>query len=360
MKPRLMKLLRSAALLGAVLLTGMAQAQSPARALTSCTGKFPNPITDVCWSCMFPISLASVPMGDGRDIPGDNGSPLCICPAPPPVFERPGVTLGYWEPVRSVDVTRKPFCLVGLGGIDLMSDGGGGSQAGGATSFLPMPEHTHPHNAATGKGLSFYQAHWYTNPIMYLLELVVDAGCVESGGFDLGYMTEVDPLWNDDEWTNVLNFESALFSNILVQATCAADCLAASVPGAGMPLPFMFWCAGCNGSTFPLNGNIQAHVGGVQAASLIAQRLTHKLQRQLINWTFHTYAAVCSPFPNPVIDKVAFKQQLTYPVPQTTGTPYCCNWQGETTIISGAGKEFPYAGEDFNFFMFRKRVCCLF
>ncbi len=357
---RLCRLLAQLALLAGAACFGVAQAQSPARAMTSCEGKFPNPITDVCWSCLFPISLAGAPMGDGRDIPGDNGDPICICPAPPPVFERVGLTLGYWEPVRSVDVTRKPFCLVGLGGIDLASDGGGGSASGGASSFLPMPEHTQQHRSSAAQDGSFYQAHWYANPIMYLLEIVMDAGCMESGGFDIGYLTEVDPLWNDDELTNILNFESALFSNIIVQATCAIDCIAASIPGAGMPLPFMFWCNGCNGTTFPLDGNVQAHIGGVQAASLVASRLTHKLQRELIEWTFHTFAAVCGPFPNPIIDKVAFKQQLAYPIPQTERTPYCCNWQGETTTISGAGKEYPYAGEDFNFFMFRKRVCCLF
>jgi conjugal transfer pilus assembly protein TraU len=347
------------ALLMVLACTGIAQAQSPARAITSCEGGFPNPITDVCWSCLYPISIAGAELGNGRDIPGDNGNPVCICPAPPPIFERVGVTLGYWEPVRSVDVTRKPFCLVGLDGIDLASDGGGGSATGGASSFLPMPEHTQQRRGSAGQDHSFYQAHWYANPLMYLMQVVLDAGCMTSGGFDLGYLTEVDPLWGDDELTNILNFESALFSSVLAQISCGFDCLTASVPG-GIPVVPMFWCAGCNGTTFPLNGNVQAHIGGVQAASLVAQRLTHKLQRELIEWTHHSFAAVCGAFPNPVIDKVAFKQQIYYPIPQTEAAPYCCNWQGETTTINGAGKEFPYAGEDFNFFMFRKRTCCLF
>ncbi|MEO8152373.1 MAG: TraU family protein [Rhizobacter sp.] len=363
MKRGLHQLLTALCAFAALAFAGVAQAElSPARKLTTCEGKFPNPITDVCWSCMFPISIAGVAMGDGDDIlqGADNGDPICICPAPPPVFERVGATLGYWEPVRSVDVSRKPFCLVGLGGIDLASDGGGGTATGGASSFLPMPEHTQQHRSSGAQDGSFYQAHWYANPVMYLLEIVTDAGCVETGGFDLGYLTEVDPLWNDDELTNILNFESALFSNLIVQATCAVDCVAASIPKVGMPLPFMMWCAGCNGSNFPLNGNVQAHIGGVQAASLIAERLVHKLQRELVEWTFHTFAAVCGPFPNPIIDKVAFKQQLAYPIPQTEKEPYCCNWMGQTTTLSGAGKEYPYSGEDFNFFMFRKRVCCLF
>lgn len=340
--------------------SGPAAAQSsmsPARQITSCEGKFPNPITDICWSCVFPISVAGAAMGDGQDIPGDNGSPTCVCPAPPPVFKRIGVTTGFWEPVRSVDVTRKPFCLVGLGGIDMGGDVGGDGATEGASGAFAMPEHTQQGRSATGSDGSFYQAHWYFNPVMYLLEVLADAGCTESGAMDIGYLTEVDPLWNDDELTNILNPEALLFSNLIVQATCAVDCIGASTV---LPVPVMFWCAGCNGTTFPLDGYVQSHVGGVQAASLIAQRLTHKLQRMTIEWMHHTYGAVCGPVPNPIIDKVAFKQQIFYPTPQTAKAPYCCNWQGGTTIVSGAGKEYPYKGEDFNFFLFRKRVCCVF
>lgn len=313
---------------------------------TTCVGKFPNPVSDICWPCMYPITVGGVPFrADGQDIPGDNGSPECICPAPPPVFERVGVTTGFFEPARTVDVTRKPFCLVGLGGIDV---GGGGG--------MKVPHHGRQGRDTHGSDGSFYQAHWYANPLAYILEMVLDAVCMESGGIDLIYLTEVDPLWNNDELTNILNFESALFSNPIVQATCAIDCVAAST---FLPVPFMFWCAGCNGPMFPLDGFVPAHIGGVQAASLVSQRLTHKLQRELVEWTFHTYAAVCGPFPNPIIDKVAFKQQILYPVPQTAKAPYCCNWQGNTTVFTGAGKEYPYEGEDFSFMLYRKRVCCV-
>jgi conjugal transfer pilus assembly protein TraU len=42
-------------------------------------------------------------------------SPLCACGSPIPI---PGITLGFWEPVRMIDVTRSKFCMVGLG-LDL-------------------------------------------------------------------------------------------------------------------------------------------------------------------------------------------------------------------------------------------------
>ena len=90
-------------------------------------------------------------------------SPLCVCPGAP---TRIGLSIGFWEPARQVEVTRKPFCLVSLGGISL--DPG-----------MPAPEAAQwarTTGAATG---AFYQAHWYVNPILYWLEVLLDFPCLE-------------------------------------------------------------------------------------------------------------------------------------------------------------------------------------
>ena len=82
----------------------------------TCHGKFMNPITDICWSCAFPMSIGSLPMiVDSQDDTPNPSSPVCFCDNPP----RVGLSIGFWEPVRLVDVTRTPFCMVGLGGISL-------------------------------------------------------------------------------------------------------------------------------------------------------------------------------------------------------------------------------------------------
>lgn len=312
---------------------------SPVGELTTCVGKFPNPITDTCWSCIWPMSFGGVEFGSGRDIPGDNGKPTCLCPGTP---VRKGVTFGYWEPSHAIDVAQ-PGCLVGLGGID---------------TGIPGPEHTQNRRGAHGQDGSFYQSHWYTDPLMSLTEMVLDAACVSGTVTDIGYLSEVDPTQREDLAAIFVNPEAALFTALPLQASCGADCLASSVlPNAGQ-----YWCAGCHGPMFPLTGRVPAHVGGLaQASSLVAMRTVAGLQRKGILWTQHTYAAVCGPFPNPaVIDKVSHKTQRTFPVPQTTGTPTCCNWMGETQAITGAGSEFPYGGEQAHYRMFGKRVCCLF
>ena len=42
---------------------------------------------------------------------------MCIKGTPPlPV---PGISLGFWEPVRLVDITRTPYCLTSLAGLSV-------------------------------------------------------------------------------------------------------------------------------------------------------------------------------------------------------------------------------------------------
>jgi conjugal transfer pilus assembly protein TraU len=82
-----------------------------------------------------------------------------------------------------------------------------------------------------------------------------DFACLESSGFDLGYITELDPLWGDDETGFILNPEAALFGNPIAQAACVADCGLAS---AGFSNDAFFWCNGCQGSLYPFTGTVLA------------------------------------------------------------------------------------------------------
>ena len=118
--------------------------------------------------------------------------------------------------------------------------------------------------------------------LLHVSALVLDRGAARSrlpGGrrLDIAWTSELDPAWLDDELSFLLNPEAALFANLPAQAACAADCAAAS---AGLPLDPMFWCAGCQGGMYPLTGNVAAHVGGVQASLLAAQRLVYRLHRR--------------------------------------------------------------------------------
>lgn len=318
---------------------------APARTADSltCTGRFPNPITDICWSCILPISIGSATVGNiggQEDIPNP-GNPVCSCGVNPVI----GLSIGFWEPARHVEVVRKPFCLASLGGIDLDP----GIPAPAAGRFTRAE--------GDGDGGGFYQAHFYANPVLFWLEAVTDFPCLEKGSFDLAYLTELDPLWNDDELSLILNPEALLFANPAAVAACAADCVASST---GIGPPELFWCAGCQGGLYPLTGHVPYHLGGVRTAALLAQRLTAKLHRELLAWGWHGKAGLCGPYFLPAMDKSAYKTQLTYPIPSTTKEDgRCCQPFGRSTITWGAGKEYPVRGEDFAFLLFRKRNCCV-
>ena len=72
-----------------------------------------------------------------------------------------------------------------------------------------------------------------------------------------------------------------LFANPLALAACAADCVSSTVK---LPIDEMFWCAGCQGSMYPMNGNVSASIGHVQASRLVLSRFAYKLHRELVAW----------------------------------------------------------------------------
>ena len=231
----------------------------------SCTGRFVNPVTDVCWECLFPISIGPIRIGSATGAPDtpNPGSPICYCGSPIP---RIGLSLGVWEPARLIDASRAPWCFPNLGGLTI--DGG-----------LPAGRGRTGASGGDGAQGSTWHVHYYVYPLLSWIGALLDLGCLEGGGLDIAWVSELDPAWRDDELSFLLSPEAALFADLPVQAACAADCAAAS---AGLPLDALYWCAGCQGAMYPLTGNVGAHVGGVQASLLAAQRLVFRLHRTLL------------------------------------------------------------------------------
>lgn len=307
----------------------------------NCVGRFVNPITDICWSCLFPITLGGQRVSaKGEDTPNPKIF-VCKCGQPIPRF---GIPVSFWEPSRLVDVTRTPYCMVGLGGLSLQKTGirQRGSVGNGSQGRM--------------RG-SFYHVHWYMYPVVYWLELLTDFVCLEKGQFDVAYITELDPLWNDDEEAFIFHPEAGLFGTPLAQAACAADCIASSVGFADGGEGATKWCGGCQGSLYPFTGTVAAHVGGVQASLLMVQRMIAKLHRQGLLRRTYGKDAWCEAVPAPFIVKNQYKTQMTYPVPSTQKPG--CYPLGRSETLWGKGKEMPYKGEDFGYLIWRKRSCCL-
>ena len=314
---------------------------SVALAVAPCTGKFFNPITDICWDCLLPISLGKYNIIEMSQ-EGTNsytGAPYCMCNSP----LRVGAAIGFFEPVRMAEVSRSNFCFHALGGIQI--DPG-----------IDVPLHSQAQKRDGQANHSFYQSHWYTSPLLFWLEVLLDDFCLERGTFDVAYISEADPTWADSEWSFVLNPDVVLFANPLAQGVCAADCIAAT---AGFPLNTLYWCDGCSGPMYPLTGWVGAHVGGVQASSLIVARMTNKMHRMGLIWAGSGSAGTCGMYPQVLMDKTNYKFQMVYPTPQTDKIAgRCCQPFGRSSVLWGAGKEVPFVGNNFAYQIFRKRDCC--
>ena len=232
-------------------------------AAPACQGHFVDPITDICWDCIFPLSIGSSKVSAGGLPDTENpSSPLQVCPTPPPVFERIGLAIGFWEPFALTDVTRSPYCMVNLGGMRIDAGklgSGGGKRQGGVT---------------TG---AFYHVHWYKYPLTWWLNIITDVGCLQGGDMDIGYLSELDPTWDDSSLATILAPEAILFGNVVAQGACAGDALASAT---GSSLNALFWCAGSHGSLYPFSGFVSNQASPQAATVLLSERMDYKLHRQ--------------------------------------------------------------------------------
>lgn len=332
----------------AVLLV-VALLQSSVSSASTCKGRFVNPITDICWSCLMPISIGNLKIGDGvapkkRDTKNPS-SPVCLCTkSNVPV---PGLSIGFWEPVRLVDITRTPYCMTNLGGTTMGSD------------YRKIANHKSSSNAHDSK-YSFYHLHYYVYPLLYWLELVTDFVCLEKSSFDVAYMSEFDPTWNDPKLQSILNPEALLFANPIAQSVCALDCASSTVT---MPMDDLFWCAGCLGNIYPFSGANADHSGGVQTSSLLTARIIAKMHRAgLARETSSSDGRINGPLCRKSIamriKKSQYKLQMLYPRPSSG--PIGCWPIGLSDAMYSSFNEYPNDGEDWGYLIWRKINCCMF
>ncbi|EAW0584484.1 conjugal transfer protein TraU [Campylobacter upsaliensis] len=312
----------------------------PQKAEAVCT---PNPaqiintLGSLCWSCIFPLSVAGIQVAHGPmpDPQGSVGSPICICPAPPPLFIRIGIPIGYFEPNRMIDSVKDPYCFMGLGfGIPELVGAGKGTKGDG-----------------NDRTRVFYQSHYYIYPVIEILSILTDFICMSIGGIDIAYMTEVDPLWQDDELTALINPEALLFGNPISNLSCMADSVSSM---ANVTLDPLFWCKGSWGNAYPLSGNTGSK-DYVEDAASVAAGMIYKLHRELILWESAGQLGLCGEFPMPIWRKSSYRLQITAPIPYPMGMSI-----GQSGILWSFAKNLPSLGDNFSFLLFKKRECCMF
>ncbi|WP_272664076.1 MULTISPECIES: conjugal transfer pilus assembly protein TraU [unclassified Providencia] len=315
--------------------------QTSQAAAIECDGRWVNPITDICWNCMFPMSIGSVKVSIGGiglpDTPNPS-SPIQFCPAPPPLFQRIGIAIGFWEPFAMTDVTRAPTCMVNMGGFQIPITKVGTGKA------------TKSAGDSTG---TFYHVHWYKYPLISWLNIIESAACMQGGEYDIAYLTELDPMWNDDELALFTNPEAMVFANPIAQMACAADAIAAE---AGMPLDPLFWCAGAHGSVYPFSGSINHESSGLNSSVLMTERMNFKLHRQgIIMDSVGADRAVCLEYPQPIIPKSRYRYQMVNTIPDANQ----CHPYGRSVLRWQLGKELPTSKKNYGHVVWKKRNCVI-
>lgn len=228
-------------IVGKVAATAILLAGSPfvtAAGSVLCQGTVYNPLTETNWNNAFPITIGGIRIGAGSNPPLMHMPPICMCPGPNGV-PIPGIGMTYWEPAYVAEIARTPGCLSTLGGQEALP----GFEF--RTSNQSMED-----GDKGGEGTTNMEVHWYQYPLYSVLNLMGTLGCMNSGGYNLADLTEVDPTWSNSAWSAVAFPETALYASFPMIAACIPDSISST---AGLPLDMMNWCAG-NKTIYPLVG----------------------------------------------------------------------------------------------------------
>jgi len=336
-----------------------------------CPNNFPNFISDICWSCMFPFKLfkgTKLLANSGEDFEtAADSSLVCLCPGQLKI----GTPISFWEMSYIVDVHTTPGCFPTLGGMK-----------------IPLPWVDLQYGAISDTGHRseqvFRNSAYYVSPMMYLLEAVIDDTCSDRSPFDVGWASEFDPTWSDDELALIKMPVAYAFGTLPGIMAAIPDAAAAMV---GFPINNIFWQAGSWGPIYPLTGNVSQYKSMDQVSRLLATRMlaeAHAMREMAGLFSKGggrsyacepgeaacdggtTQAAMCagSPWDMPqqlIMKKKQYKMQRIFPVPFTTKLPLggCCSPIGRETAMSEMFTQTPVPGyKDFGYAVFRKRDCC--
>lgn len=310
-----------------------------------CTGSFPNLITDICYDCMFPISMGGGLFnfgvsGDDYDT-GASKLPICICINTLSV----GTPIGLWEPRFMVDTTNKPGCMPLLGGVDI-------DPPYNASEYGSDKVNNRLGGMRTSKS-AFMHVNEYINPVMTALGVIAQSPCLDSRSFDVPFISWADPTWNDDSLSMILTPYAYPFAGLASIAAEMPDAILATV---GFPSATLFWVAGAWGPMYPLTGNVGTANTPEQVSHLLIARLFAKLHAAGTQQTTAGQDALQScgalGLPQLLMDKRQYKTNRIFPWPDNMCTPI-----GRPLQIQEMGAARPQ-DKDYGYFIFQRKDCC--
>lgn len=323
----------------------------PGTSMSICStnaGAIMESITSICWECVFPMKIAGfdiIPGNSDNDFLDMDSEAVCVCVDEDcyPCFTGIGATLSYWAQNRVSETVSDPWCFPYYG-IDMssMSDG----------TLMGTSSVSAGNRGAKTSGHGFAQAHWWKNEVW--TEIIADiAGdmCDKGGedsddGNDIGWFTELDPMWNDDLLQAVIEPEALLFANPIAQLACIPQAISAAI---GWDMPLLFWCIG-GGSAYPMTGAIN-NPDYVEANERVAARSIYKMNRLLLLCDTAIDACDCRSLP--IWWESHYRIQAAKPVQD-----YTCQTLGRTGVLWAYSKNPPMMTDNFVWLLYRKATCC--
>ena len=320
----------------------------PAAALCPEESALNDLVSAICWDCIFPLWYAGVEIVEGthvNDITESEDTTECECPVDWPPYEEEGLVISYWPVSYYVELVKDPYCFPSFGS-DMGSDDEGSSTAkylkkGGGEEI----GHGNPGTS------TFMQAHFWYFYILGMMDSTLDEMCQEMTSTDLVGLSEIDPIWQDDELAAIIQAESYIFANYGSQLTCIADAISTN---AGYSLSPLFWCVGSSGSLYPPTGHAN-NDDLLQAYELIVGRAVARMHRQAAICDGACWYCQCMY--TPIWIKHHYRDQVAWPVDAGFCTAF-----GTSDIAWGPGKNPPNVNKMDNliFLLYRKRTCCDF
>lgn len=306
------------------------------KARAACTdSSMINPINDIVWDCIFPISIAGIPLDFGEHPPdNERGGFFCECPGQG--ITGMGFQVSFWEPARMIDTVQDAWCFPGLGMS--MSAGAGSGYVGGGS-----------YQSNATRNIAFGHYHYYIMPVWAILDLFTDIPCLsDETSFDLAMVSEVRPDWHDDLTAAQYYPETALMANPFTVLACMADAAAATVQ---RPIDALYWCMGAWGTTYPMTGHITAKDfvaanAGIAGKAMFVQARTAMLPDRAVNY--------CGTTLLPIWNKSHWRIQQSDPVVDNR-----CHAIGHPGILWTSRKNPVGRGDNFSWVLFRKVNCCV-
>ena len=305
-----------------------------------------------CWDCIFPMRINGQTIkssgGSGKIPSGAMSELVCSCPdsAGVPEFGQP---FSGWFPRFVTETIQKPYCSPTLGGITLAK--GVRLAVGGDVKSSSMGSDGINRVVSDSAFLHF---HTLSFPILEMMELVMKSDCNPDRFVDveLQYISEPDPMWNDNLLSALLTPESFLFTNPGAMLMCTTEC---SVNSVNQDALDFHWCAGCWGGVYPFNGHANHNGSRVKHSSLIATKALAALHRRLLAYNTVGSAAACSPEISPYLSKKQYRLNMMYPSPESRSNHAI----GSSTLVWGENRQRAAAGSNHVYIGFRYQDCCL-